>query len=66
MDDSDQNQSDASTAPIEEEQLGRGHIKKIKSTRVKDFVENTIHMTSCCPIEDFVSRDQFSESHRIS
>lgn len=62
---SELNQSEVVTAPVEEELLGRGHRQKTKSIRLKDFVANTIHMTSCYPIEDFVSCDRFSDNHRI-
>ena len=51
-------------APPTIEPLGRGHRPKIKSTRLKDFVANTIHETSCYPIEDFLSCDRFSSEHR--
>ena len=54
---SDLNQPDVVSVPIEEELLGREHRQKKKSTRIKDFVANTIHMTSCCPIEIFFSCD---------
>lgn len=63
--DSEQNQTDVAPEPVEEQILGRGHRQKIKSTRLKDFVANTIHATSCYPIEDFISCDRFSKSHRI-
>lgn len=50
--------------PIIEEFLGHGHRQKKKSTRLKDFVANTIHETSCYPLKDFMSCDNFSEHHR--
>lgn len=44
----------------EAETLGRGYRTKMRSTRLRDFVGNTVHATSFYPIEDFVSCDRFS------
>lgn len=49
--------------PIDEN-LGQGYRQKQRSTRLKDFACNTIHETSCYPIEDFLSSAKFSENYR--
>ncbi|CAA7040888.1 unnamed protein product [Microthlaspi erraticum] len=47
----------------EPELLGRGHRKRLPSTRLADFVTNTVHSTPF-PIEHFVSCTGFSETHK--
>lgn len=47
----------------EPELLCRGHRKQICSTRLADFVTNTVHSTPF-PIEHFVSCTGFSETHK--